>query len=396
MHRPDSSSGTTTAIPQQYTLASPSDAPIGYLLDSERDSALSRKVKSELSLTDLRNVDPLRSLTSAVTLDTSQVVKSLLDRRLAMTDMLAEDTMECDALVALKELCSLVACRKGLDVPCFVNGVMGLIDTGHAKKSESGASVHTDETGVHETQEDEKMPINDLTPRPPLRETSSWLRQRPDQKRRRHFSFETGDDMERQLEAESSLFGSLPKSQSTGSQWSSALDFPTFAQCSSADHDSGPLLASLGEDLPKPSMIPSPVQTVGRVRRESSMSSLQSVFIKNIQDDRHNSRTSIQTAFREASSASASIKSKSRNSSSHNLQAAESSLERRNSLAHRHSTTALVAARVAEARSNSLSRSNTRLATATASSRKLHTGGQDMFENKDPKPHNNAGRKEAK
>lgn len=144
-------------------------------------------------------------------------------------------------------------------------------------------------------------------------------------------------------------------------------------------------------------MIPSPMQTVGRVRRENSIPSLQSVFTENIQDDRHNSRTSIQTVFREGGSASASIKSKSRSSPSQNVHPAESPLgskERLDSLANRQSNVALAAARAAEARSKDPSRSDTRLSTATSSSRKRRTAGEQRTENTNPPPHSNAGKED--
>jgi hypothetical protein len=103
------------------------------------------------------------------------------------------------------------------------------------------------------------------------------------QKRRRHFSFEPGDDttyrkMQMELSPEPS-----PNTQS---------------ETSAADNDAR-----------KPSKIPipSPVQNTsfGSVRRESSISSLQSASSKQRQDKNYrNSKSSVLTAFRESSSGS--------------------------------------------------------------------------------------------
>ena len=399
LHRPTSPSGRMIALSRRLTLVGLSDLPVGTPPVSKQDSTLSRKVKSELNLMGLRYAGPSLSLSGAATSDTLRIVESVAEEHTLDASLLVEDALECNALIALKELGALVARRKGLHVSHFVNGVMDLIASGHATKTNTEPSVHAEGTQVSQTQKDEKAPDNDCTPRTPLRKPASQLQHRPDQQRRRHFSFEPGDDQMRLLEAGISSSDSLSQTDSTDSESSSPVAFQMLAEGSPANDDSIPLLASLGEDLPKPSMIPSPVQMMGSVRRENSMSNLQSVFLKNIQDDRHSSRTSIQTAFREASSANASIKSKSGDNSGHDLRAAESPLgskERLNSLANRHSTAALAAARAAEARNNSLSRSNTRLSTATSSSRKLHTVGKDKSDNNDTKTRNNAGEKQAK
>ena len=138
------------------------------------------------------------------------------------------------------------------------------------------------------------------------------------------------------------------------------------------DNDSVSQFPSAVVDITKQSMIPSPVQRVGSIRRENSGSSPQSMFIKNIQDDRRNSRASVQTVFRNTSSANISSRSKSTGSSSRTLDVAESPLrskERPSSLANQPNA-ALAAARVAEARSGGSSRSNTQFSTTAPHSRK--------------------------
>lgn len=384
-----------TALSRRLTLVGLSDLPVGTPPDSKQVSALSRKVQSELNLMDLRYADHSQYPTDAAASGTLRTIETVQERNTPDVGLPVGDAIECDALIALKELGTLIACRKGLDVARFVNGVMSLITTECAMNT----SEHEIKSQISATQEEERVPASDLTPRPPLRKSEYQSQQRPDQRRRRHFSFEPGDDQVRQLEDGVKSYDSLSRTDSTDSEssLSSAAAFRTFTEGSLADNDSTPLLPSLGEDLPKPSLIPSPVQTVGRVRRENSMSSLQSVFVKNIQDNRHSSRTSIQTAFREGSNANESMESKSRSSSNNNLPTAESPLgskDRVNSLANRHSTAAMAAARAAEAKSHGLSRSNTRLSTATSSSRNVHTERQEKFENNDPTMRNNVRKKE--
>lgn len=399
LHRPTSPSGKMTALSRRLTNPGSSNLPVGTPPGLDRNSTLSRKVKSELNLMDLRHTDYALPTSKAVTPDTSRASESVPGEATPGSSPLVEEAIKDDAVIALKELGILVARRKGLDVSQFVNGLMASLALGHAVKLDTKSGVNHVELQNLTTKEHDNVPADDVTPRPPLRKSQSQSQQRPDQKRRRHFSFEPGDDQVREPEVGLKSYDSLSQTDSTDSESSSAAAFRMFAEDLHSDDDSIPLLTSLSTDFPKPSLIPSPVQTLGRVRRENSMSSLQSIFVRGVQeDDRHNSRTSIQTAFREASSANASIKSKSRSSSNHNLRTVESPLgskERLNSLANRHSTTALAAARAAEARSSSMSWSNARLSRATSSSRKLRTAGHQKFENANPNARNGVGKGDA-
>jgi hypothetical protein len=299
--------------------------------------------------------------------------------------------------VALKELGILVARRKGLEVSRFVDELMTLLTCADSCQDIIGPPTYHRQENEVTIADGCNYLAEDVTPRPPSRKPRSLSYPEHDHTHRRHFSFEPGDDQMRELDASLHSYDALSQSDSTDSGFSSSSAFRLFNDGLETDDDNTTrLLASTSGELPKPTMIPSPMQTVGRLRRENSISSLQSVFVKNVQDDRHNSRTSIQTAFQEGAGAIASIKPKSRSSSSQNVHAAESPLgsrERLNSLAHRQSNAALAAARAAEARSNDPSRSDTRPSTATSSSRKRRTAGQQRAENTNPKPHNNAGKK---
>lgn len=75
----------------------------------------------------------------------------------------------------------------------------------------------------------------------------------------------------------------------------------------------------------KPSKIPSPVQTAGRMRRRTSASSSTSVFAKN-RNSRQNSRSSVLTTFHNNSEVALQSHSTSRGNSSHDLRGVYSPL----------------------------------------------------------------------
>lgn len=384
-----------TALSRQLANPGQSELPSRAPRAPTQESTLTRKVKSELNLLDLRCGNSSRIVSGTIMSEASSTAP---DKVNSEADLFVKDVIECNAFVALKELGALVARRKGLEVSSFVTGLMSLIVSEHVVTKVIEPGVGEDNTHSPVVRKDANAPAGELTPRPLTRKIGSQSQQKSDRKSRRHFSFEPGDDQVREVKVGFQFYDSLSQTDSTEFEPSSSVEFRVFAEGLQPDgDDSVPPSSSLGAENPKPSMIPSPVQTVGRVRRENSMSSLQSVFVKNIQDDRHNSRTSIQTAFRETPSANASMESKSRSSSNHNLSMAESPLgskERLDSLTSRPSAAALAAARAAEA-GNSLLRSNTRMPAAASSSRNRLTAGQQTPENCGPGTYNNAGKRDA-
>lgn len=258
---------------------------------------LSRTVNSELNLTDLRHkgtssatsgaVDPELASTSSIEIQVSPHAGEL-----------PSESLEREALFALKELGGLVARRKGLEVTHFVDGLMALLTSAYPRQDVVASSAQHSESNEHTYVDAINQPAEDATPRPPSRKPQSLSYPEHDQTRRRHFSFEPGDDQFRELEADLQSYDALSQTDSTDSGFSASSAFHLFDDgLETDDDDTTHLLASVSGELPKPTLIPSPVQTMGRVRRENSMSSLQSVFVKNIQDDRHHSRTSVQTAF---------------------------------------------------------------------------------------------------
>jgi len=399
LHRPTSPSGEMTALSRQLANAGTLHFPTVTPPNVKQDSALSRKLKSEINLTDLRYADaaqPISSTRIAGQLkDTPQQIASDERQR-------KHHALECDTFTALKELGALVARRRGLDVAGFVNGLMALLTSADTTEPVTDFLAGVDPNQNIEVQENRQGSADNRTPRLPLPISRSQSYQVLDQKHRRHFSFEPGDDQLRELETSNRTLDWLSQPQSTDSELSASADWhmPTFDDTlRTSDDDSSLHLTSTSPNFPKPSMIPSPVQLAGRLRRSNSTSSLQSAFNQDFRNGRHNSRTSIQTAFREASSTHVPPISKSRNSSKLNLRAAESPLglkDRLQSTAGRQSNAGLAAARAAESRSTKLSRSSTQSSTATPAPRKIDGSRPQCTENNNPITCRNAGQEDAK
>ena len=88
---------------------------------------LSRKVQSELNLTALKKTRVSPSITSSVASAFSGMSGDPLpDERATFSQAPMDPAAECDALIALRELGTLVARRRGLDAGSFNDGLMML------------------------------------------------------------------------------------------------------------------------------------------------------------------------------------------------------------------------------------------------------------------------------
>ena len=393
LQRSISPSGRMAALSQQLSNVGPLNLLVEPSPHEKEESTLSRKLRSELNLADQCDARFAQSLPKFAALEqaeTTQVTLKQADSKVThqLNDALECDALECDALVALRELGAQVARRRGIDVSSFVSGLSSLLSFA---ESTSGSSVG--DTGPWSPTSDGylKASTDDVTLKPQPHKLMTQIRQDEGQKSQRHFSFDPGDDQMRVLFADLKSYDSLSHTEPTdyvspsSSEASPALE----GTLREGDNDSLSLFPSAGIDIMKQSMIPSPVQRVGSIRRENSGSSPQSMFIKNVQDGRHNSRASIQTIFRNTSSAAFSSRSKSAGCSSQTLDVAESPLkskERPSNLANQHnSSAALAAARAAEARSSGSSRSNTQPSTTASHSGKQHPTRRPTAENHDSK-----------
>ena len=388
LQRSISPSGRMTALSQQLSNVGSLDLLVEPSPHAKEESTLSRKLRSELNLADQCDARLAQSLPKFAALKQAETTHVTLKKADSKATHQLNDALECDALVALRELGAQVARRRGIDVSSFVSGLSNLLSFA---ESNSGSSVG--DTGPWSPTSDGylKASTDDVTLKAQPHKLMTQIRQDEGQKSQRHFSFDPGDDQMRVLFADLKSYDSLSHTEPTNyvSPSSSEASLALGGTLREGDNDSLSLFPSAGIDIMKQSMIPSPVQRVGSIRRENSGSSSQSMFIKNIQDDRHNSRASIQTVFRNTSSAAFSIRSKSAGSSSQTLDVAESPLkskERPSTLANQHnSSAALAAARAAEARSSGSSRSNTQPSTTASHSGKQHPTRRPTAENHDSK-----------
>jgi hypothetical protein len=304
------------------------ELPVGNPPHTISDLTLSRKVKSELNLVAIQKTKPSRSFTSSVASGFSAGSGDALPDEMTMLEHTGmEPATECEALVALRLLGTLVARRRGLEVTSFNHGLMMLFSQTRPAENVTGPMENVDtqcsrqvtgsDTGAYEHFD------KGLAPRNALRKFQSQPQLNTTPKHRRQFSFEPGAD---QLEALTEEFGALDQENNEGD--SDDSDTPLLMRAGRPALDTQPIRSTsssqtLGADLSKPSKIPSPVQTLGRSRREDSASSIQSVYAKP-HDSRHGSRSSVVTAFRENMNGSIRPELQSRNGSINSLPISDS------------------------------------------------------------------------
>ncbi|KAF2025048.1 hypothetical protein EK21DRAFT_77318 [Setomelanomma holmii] len=350
LHRPTSPSGKMAALSRQFTGKASADLRVG--TPPGEDKTLSRKVQSELNLAKLSRMDTIPSVTdSSFTSGFSGGPGDPLPDELStLSPERIATTIECDAFVALRELGALVARRRGLNIDSFVHELMGLFS---GADSDAKTGYHEETDLAQETAEEvlsvQGSYVNEVTPKRILRRFQSQPQLASDQNRRRHFSFEPGEDHLQALREEMNPFEPIqPCNQPydlVSSTSSSAQGTNTKSSCKVATPPYQAL--SPGAHCSK---IPSPVALYGSPRRESSVSSLQSTLTRS-NDGRHNSQSSIVTAFREHQGGTLFPGSSSRSSSFNNLRNSEASpspKDRPSSIRVRNSVASLAAIRATE------------------------------------------------
>jgi hypothetical protein len=190
------------------------------------------------------------------------------------------------------------------------------------KDEESGVS---DKISVRGGRGTRNVAINDKTPQRTLRKFQSQPQLTSEKRRRRHFSFEPGEDQllaldEKMRENNASRHYSV--SMKSGSP--QLLGHPHEFNANLSPEVSTPWQSATQHDSYNASKIPSPVQVYGSVRREGSISSLQSATAKSA-DSRHNSLSSVLTAFRDNHNVNLRPSSSSRSSSFNTQRSAEMS-----------------------------------------------------------------------
>jgi hypothetical protein len=241
---------------------------------------------------------------------------------------------------------------------------------------------------------------NDVTPQRPSIEPKRTIRTLPsqpqldpDKRRRRHFSFEPGEDQLRAwnekvtTDAASRENGDMSESVSSVSDDLRKISIESQAEGLTSPYQIPNI------DLYNASKIPSPVQVFGSVRREASISSLQSSQPRS-NDGRHNSQSSILTAYRENQNANLHLESSSRSSSNNNLRGVDvspSPKDRPGTAVCRANHAHLAAGQTSDqiqprsdSRGGSPAKGTAKLSTTSSSLRIIHNMGSQMPEDEEP------------
>jgi hypothetical protein len=257
------------------------------------------------------------------------------------------------------------------------------------KEVSAGCTHDTTHTHTEFASEDndtspKKQVIHETAPRQHVREFQSRSQLSSSEKNQRHFSFEPGQDSLQALKEKLATSDALqlPEDTSRATASSACSDAHSVSVVTPPQIFTSPYQVP-NNDLHNQSKIPSPVHTFGSVRRQTSISSLQSVITMS-NNGRHASHFSIQTAFRRQ-------RSSSRSSSFNNLRGADvspASKDRLGSVRVRNSVNSLTSDRAnhnAVSPGNSPPRSHTKSLTSGSSSRAVRNVGPHRQENDEPR-----------
>lgn len=325
---------------------STSEFVVGTPPTQEEKVTLSRKVQSELNLARFGNPDIDSSVPRSVDSGFSGNGDPLPDE-VDLLPVTAEPAIDLEAYVALRELGSLVARKRGIDTNKFLAGLKQLYSTVPENfEHEPSYEAPGEEFNMRSLDIVERPVKFPSTPERIVQHVRSQSLLGSAQRSRRHFSFEPGDD---QLAA---LGRELKAHETEGSTIWNEVDAAPGGQLL-------PSRSSLSRntDVQKPSKIPSPIQRPGleSVWRESSSSSVRTVLQRTDMEERRNSRSSVLTVFRQDSSGSLRHVTQSRSGSVHTLRHGEGpSSDSAGSLRVRRNFAAMAAARAVDQADNSV------------------------------------------
>lgn len=325
---------------------------VGTPSTQENEITLSRKVRSELNLAGLERNWMDDSVTRSVESGFSGKGDPLPDE-VEPLPVMVEPAVDLDAFVALQELGTLVARKRGIDAKKFLTGLMQLYSMGPDNADRAMdyemPSENTNASSVEPIASPDDTPS---TTERILRHTSSQPQLKSTQRCRRHFSFEPGDDQVTALEEQLAAYEIEDPSSSE------EPGVAAVRRTVSSRRNRSP-----NADIPKPSKIPSPaLQQTGlkSVRREGSDSSVRTALKRRDTEERRDSRSSVLTQFRQNTSGSLRLEMQSRSNSVRTLQRDEdhqSSSARW--LGSRHNVAAIAAARAVDQADNSVCKKKT-------------------------------------
>jgi hypothetical protein len=290
---------------QFYDPRQSEELPIGTLPDGQPKWTLSRKVKSELELNKMTNRSPPNAQPPSTCSGFSISGDPMLDGLDPAIAFEMEPGVECEAFVALRDLATLVARRRGIDATTVVSGLITLLSATDEPRKDEGVESEPDMDNEDTIQFIGPMEVNENTNETPghiLRRYQSQPHFMAGYNRGRHFSFEPGDDQLGILhqELQRSQFDRAKSPAGSQSTRSSELQDPNSDALSEGSMNES---LTLTASTPKPSKIPGPLNhpSLSHARRENSNSSLLTVTRLRL-EDRQNFKSSIPKSSRENSS----------------------------------------------------------------------------------------------
>ncbi|PVH96663.1 hypothetical protein DM02DRAFT_631800 [Periconia macrospinosa] len=281
LQRPHSPSTQMAVLSKQLAVTGhANDIHIGTPPTATHKLTLSQKVQSELELNKMGRMNTTSSAASSADSEFAIAGDALSDEEeIGPSFSLMNTTIGHEAFIALQDLGLLVAQKKGIDPRIFINGLMQLLESDQHKLHGQDDTALPDENS-NSLEVDKIMPQKCAIPPHPLKHSQSQPLLDSEERHRfgHHFSFEPGDDKSYPM-----AWGRSPQAQSRQ------------AEVPNSDG-----LSPLTSNFQKPSKIPSPLHKPGlwNVRREGSISSLNSGGSKTENDERRDSRSSILTAYR--------------------------------------------------------------------------------------------------
>ncbi|KAF2007741.1 hypothetical protein P154DRAFT_583930 [Amniculicola lignicola CBS 123094] len=272
LQRAASPSGGMAALSRRFTGSYPDDVQVGGPSRQRHQATLARKVRSELDLSKIGNLSASPSTIKSVDSEFSEAGDPLPDEMEPSNTTALDARVEGEAYVALKELAAAVARRKGVDVTRFHIRLMNLLS------EEDGTTLESQSNGEHTLPSITEGPESWMktTPSPAQHAISPHNQLGTQDNRRRHFSFEPGDDQLAELNRDMPKAKMRPQVSPHPTLPLESYSNPvrSLSQSGQSANPQHPL----DTDMQAHSKIPSPIMTIGRGRRDESISSLRTVL----------------------------------------------------------------------------------------------------------------------
>ncbi|OCK82414.1 hypothetical protein K432DRAFT_391254 [Lepidopterella palustris CBS 459.81] len=327
--RPISPSGKMIALSKKFSRTNfHDDLPFGTPPSKHYHHSLSQRAKSDSRSQAVANHDDHSDVYSTF----SSIGDPLPDELDNSTPVLLDARAQGEDFAAIRDIASLIARRRGMKIESLLPKLMDLLSSEehtHALKPET-----FEELGLNTPNRNYRGRLRNSRSQPQLNSC---------QTRRRHFSFDPGDDRTLTL-LDQAYRADRPSPLASYLSSSSGVRTPQSEVSLSQS-------ASVSSDVQKPSKIPSPVHehSMARMRREDSPASLLTTIRQDEpgrRDSSSSSMKSVITAVRRDSNRSSLATSNRSSAHSTNYNGGQRLADQNNSL--RNSAVALAAARAAD------------------------------------------------